>query len=201
MKKITYAITACNEYEELRQLLTLLLKYTTDILVQVDSEKVTDRVLEVCNTMSVDVHFFPLKNDFATFKNNLFGLTNSEYIFQLDADELPNDWLLENMAEILDLNGEAELIYVPRINTVEGLTRDYIEKWKWRINEKGWVNFPDYQGRIYKNDYNKVHWSGVVHERIVCDVFAALPPEEIWCIYHHKALDRQIRQNAYYDTL
>ena len=97
------------------------------------------------------------------FVNNLVR-DEFDYIFSIDADEIPNKWLIENIHEILESN-DVDLIWVPRINTVEGITDEYIQQWGWRVNEKGWVNWPDYQGRILKNDEN-IKWSRGLHEVI-----------------------------------
>jgi hypothetical protein len=45
-------------------------------------------------------------------------------------------------------------------------TQNHILKWGWRVNEKGWVNYPDYQQRIFKN-IDRIKWVNKVHERIV----------------------------------
>ena len=42
------------------------------------------------------------------------------------------------------------MLLVPRVNTVEGLTQEHINKWRWNVNENGWINWPDYQTRINK---------------------------------------------------
>ena len=33
----------------------------------------------------------------------------------------------------------------------------------WNVNDKGWVNWPDYQWRIWKNK-PKIKWKNKVHE-------------------------------------
>ena len=63
----------------------------------------------------------------------------------------------ENLQFFLESNKEVDLFFVPRINTVEGLTPTHIKKWGWKVGENGWINFPDYQWRIYKND-PKIVW-------------------------------------------
>jgi hypothetical protein len=69
------------------------------------------------------------------------------------------------------------------------------------FKERGWVNFPDVQTRIYKNS-DKIGWSGKVHERIVgFESYTNFPADEIYCIIHPKTIERQERQNNYYDTL
>ena len=86
------------------------------------------------------------------------------------------------------------------LNTVEGLTDTHIEKWGWKVNEKGWVNWPDYQTRIYRNTED-VTWMNKVHERITgYDTFSNFPAEEQWCLYHPKQIDRQEKQNQFYEN-
>jgi hypothetical protein len=142
-----------------------------------------------------------LNNDFASFKNNLKDNASGIFIFQIDADEIPSEDLMENIKDIIEYNKDVDLFFVPRINTVEGLTKEHIKKWKWQVNELGWVNFPDYQTRLYRRT-SEIQWQGKVHERIVgYNTLSVLPQEERYCLYHHKQIERQEKQNAYYDTI
>jgi hypothetical protein len=114
---------------------------------------------------------------------------------------MPSEYLVENLQFFLESNKEVDLFFVPRINTVEGLTPEHIKKWRWNLNEKGWVNFPDYQTRIYRRT-SEIEWQGSVHERIVgYNTLSVLPQEEEYCLYHHKQIERQEKQNALYDTI
>jgi hypothetical protein len=100
----------------------------------------------------------------------------------------------------LDTN-PVDVIFLPRVNTVEGLEQSHIDKWKWQVNDKGWVNFPDYQTRIYKNTED-VMWMNKVHERITgYNTVSNFPAEEQWSLYHHKEIQRQEKQNEFYDTI
>ncbi len=141
------------------------------------------------------------KGHFADWKNYLSSLCSGDFIFQIDADEYPNKHLLETLPFILEQNKAIDVILVPRVNTVEGLTQEHITKWGWNVNEKGWVNWPDYQWRIYKNT-SLVKWVNKVHERLDgFKEYATLPLEESYALYHPKEIERQEKQNAYYDTL
>ena len=123
------------------------------------------------------------------------------WVFQLDADEYLMPDLIVNMEALLDSNTDKDMIVVPRINTVEGLTDEHIKKWGWKVNELGWVNFPDYQTRLYRRT-SEIEWQGKVHERIVgYNTLSVLPQEEQFCLYHHKQIERQEKQNNYYNTL
>jgi glycosyltransferase involved in cell wall biosynthesis len=208
MVSISYAITVCNEIKELTQLLNFLQVYIRpedEIVIQYDETSVTDDVLEYVQLMDKmhpnhKVVGFPLNNDFATFKNNLKSNCSKDYIFQIDADEIPNEALVEYLPEVLESN-PVDVVFVPRINTVTGLTESHIQKWGWKVNEKGWVNYPDYQLRIYKRT-DDVVWMNKVHETITgYTTFSNFPMEEHWSLYHPKDIERQEKQNNYYETI
>jgi hypothetical protein len=210
MVNITYAITVCNELEEITKLINFLqprIESDDEILIQYDSDsatrEVTDylRILSQLHNSNIKVIEFPLNNDFASFKNNLKDNASGIFIFQIDADEIPSEYLVTNLHELLDYNKDVDLFFVPRVNTVEGLTKEHIEKWRWNLNDKGWVNFPDYQTRLYRRT-SEIRWEGKVHERIVgYNTLSVLPQEEDFCLYHPKQIERQEKQNAFYDTI
>jgi glycosyltransferase involved in cell wall biosynthesis len=207
--KLSYAITACNEVEETIRLVTQLLNYKTEsseIVVLLDTPKAPTELLEYlelqANGDKITLIESEFDNDFAQWKNLLNSQCKGEWIFQLDADEYLEPDLIVNLEDILDSNTDKDLILVPRINTVEGLTDAHIQKWRWNVNEKGWINFPDVQTRIYKNNHNKIGWTGKVHERIVgFESYTVFPSDEVYCIKHPKTIERQEKQNNYYDTL
>lgn len=63
------------------------------------------------------------------------------------------------------------------------------------------INWCDYQTRIYRRT-DDVMWMNKVHERITgYNTFSNFPAKEEWCIYHHKSIEKQEKQNDYYDTL
>ena len=122
-------------------------------------------------------------------------------MFQIDADERPHEWWIVSLPSILKNNPDNEVYLVPRINTVKGLTQEHINKWRWNVNKDGWVNFPDYQWRIWKNK-SEIKWVNKVHEKLSgYKTYAALPAEIIFTLSHPKEIERQEKQNAYYDTL
>ena len=207
MLRISYAIPVCNEHEELDRLLTQLSNFVDlkqdEIVVQCDEGNTTPQVYEVIKKHAdkIKVAEYPLKGDFASFKNNLKANCAGARIVQLDADELLSEWLLENLPTILQDNPTIDLFCLPRINTVDGLTEEHIRKWGWRVDERGWVNFPDVQTRILTNHPN-IKWVGKVHEVITGHkTHAVLPLEEEYCILHHKNIRRQEIQNTFYDLI
>jgi hypothetical protein len=109
--------------------------------------------------------------------------------------------LIQNLPSILESNLNNEVYLIPRINTVDGLTQNHINKWRWNVNQDGWINFPDYQWRIYKNDPNII-WINKVHERLSgFKTYATLPASAEYCLIHRKTIEKQEKQNNYYDTL
>ena len=202
MPSISYAITACNEHVELERLLNQLhpaLRDIDEIILQIDTTA-TEEVKEVAFKYSnVTVTAFPLAGDFAMFKNNLKNYCTKDYIFQIDADEYLTKKLLTSLPEILELNPEVDLYAVPRINVVTGLTSEHINKWGWYINEYGWINYPDHQTRILKN-IPEINWINKVHERLV-GAKTTVPLPEGYELIHPKTIERQEKQNNYYNTL
>ena len=204
MPSISYAITACNEHVELERLLEMLennIRPEDEVIIQIDSTA-TSEVKSLCTDYMRNSWYateFPLNKDFASFKNNLKKFCTKDYIFQIDADEYPSEELLLSLPEVLELNPEVELYAVPRINTVEGLTQEHIQKWGWNVNEKGWVNYPDYQTRIFKN-IPGIKWVNKVHERLV-GAKNTVPLPDGYDLIHPKTIERQEKQNNYYNTL
>ena len=201
MPSISYAITACNEHVELDRLLNQLsssIRDEDEIVVQMDITA-TDEVKAVVNKYKLMSYFYPLNKDFATFKNNLKGLCTKDYVFQIDADEYLSEALLAYLPAILEDNSKVEMFSIPRINTVEGLTEQHIKQWGWRVDERGWVNYPDYQNRILKNK-PEIHWVNKVHEKIVGAMTTTEIPPGLDLI-HPKTIDRQEKQNNYYNTI
>ena len=206
--KISYAIPVCNEFIEIQRLLTFLIsnkRPEDEIVVLYDSVNGDKQVETYLRKMNVEKTYFrwhPYAFDghFANMKNYLTGLCKGDYIYQIDADEMVDEHILKLLPQVLESN-DVEVLRVPRINTVEGLTQEHINKWRWQINEQGWVNFPDYQWRIYKNNAG-ITWVNQVHEALTgYRSVAALPADKEWCLLHLKDIKRQERQNAYYDTL
>jgi hypothetical protein len=206
--RINYAITVCNEFIEIQKLINFLLKNKRpedNIVVLYDINNGHEGIEQFLRAKSVNkgLAWVPGEFDghFADWKNKLNSFCTGDYIFQIDADELPSKYLVENLWAILDMNKTVDVYRVPRINTVKGLTQEHIQKWRWRVDDKERVNFPDYQWRIYRNDPN-IKWVNKVHEVLIgFEAMSELPPEEEYCLLHDKTIERQEKQNNYYNTL
>ena len=206
--KISYAITVCNEFVEIQKLIPFLLKHKRhedEIVVLYDSKNGSKSVEDFLRAKSINGEFIwtpgEFNRHFADWKNKLNSLCSGDYIFQIDADEIPHLSLIKNLPTVLGHNSSVELYAIPRVNTVEGLTQEHITKWRWNLNEKEWVNWPDFQTRIYKRS-PEIKWQNKVHEVVKGHKqFAYLPMEEEWALYHPKDIKRQEKQNNYYNTL
>lgn len=209
MIPISYAISAHNEHVELERLLDFLNEHIRDddeVVLQLDTTA-TPEVRKVAEKYNAGARYEyhrvynALNGNFAAFKNNLKAHCTRPWIFNLDADEMISEWFIQNLPTILQDNPTVELFCVPRINTVEGLTQEHIQRWGWQVNEKGWVNFPDVQTRILQN-IPRIGWAGKVHEVITGQAnHAVLPLDDEYCILHHKDIQRQEIQNTLYSLL
>jgi glycosyltransferase involved in cell wall biosynthesis len=201
---ISIAITVCNEAKELEALLEYLedraLAPNYEIVIQIDKDNYTEDVLSVIVGKGIKHWFYPLNKDFASYKNELANHCSGDFIFQIDADELVAPEMLDLLPQIIESNPEVDLYYVPRINTVSGITQEHIQKWGWRYENKR-VNWPDYQTRIYRNT-PEVKWRNSVHEVIEgYKQFTVLPAVDELALIHHKSIEKQEKQNKYYETL
>ena len=201
--KISYGITVHNEAEELQKLLEVLSKNIDkedEIVVCVDGndEKVEAVLGEFLSEHKAIVYKRKLEKDFSAQKNSVIEKSGGDYIFHIDADEYPNEILIQQLKEILTIN-DVDLIWIPRVNTINGMTEEDVRKWSWRINEKNWVNYPDYQSRVFRNS-KEIRWTRPLHEHIVgAKTYSHLPPHEELSLYHPKTIQKQTEQNMFYN--
>jgi hypothetical protein len=206
--KISYAITVCNEFVEIQKLVNFLKqnkRQQDEIVILYDQRNGNEEIATWLTKMNKypNIQFWRgfFDGHFADWKNKLTEYCVGDYIFQIDADEFPHESLIAALPQILESNPDNEVYLVPRVNTVDGLTQHHIDRWMWNVNKDGWVNWPDYQWRIWKNK-PEVKWVNKVHEKLDgFKTFAPLPAQEQLALYHPKTIQRQERQNAYYDTL
>lgn len=204
--KISYGITVCDEFEEIKRLLSILLlekRNEDEIVVLVDKSNTTDEVVKYLSSLqdkeAIKLHLHFFNKNFADWKNLLTSLCSGDYIFQIDADETPALSLITSLPAII--NNNVDVILVPRVNRVTGLTEEYIKLWNWSIDSFDRINWPDYQWRIYKNVPNLV-WINKVHERLSgFRQYATLPADEFFALSHIKNIDKQEKQNNFYNTL
>ena len=210
--KISYAIPVCNEHIELEKLLDFLedhIQVEDEVVVQCDKGNTTPEVYKVLDSFKapkglkdpLKIIEFPLKGHFSNFKNNLKEHCSGDWIFQIDADEYPDIYLLDALPSILKENITTDVFLVPRINEVLGITQSHLGQWGWNMNDKGWINWPDYQTRILQNN-PKIKWISKVHEVLTGhNKYSLLPSNKEYSLWHPKEITRQEAQNKYYDTL
>ena len=203
--KLSFAIPVCNEIAEIQRLLSFLVenkRSQDEIIVLYDSNNGSIEVGKYLGKVN-GINWFPYPFDghFANMKNKLTEMCTGDYIYQIDADEMISVEGLTLVPQIIENNSTVEVYRVPRINTVEGLTPEHIQKWGWNVNDKNHVNFPDLQMRIYKNS-PEIKWKNKVHEVLEgYDRYSELPYNEELCLIHEKTIERQEKQNNYYNTL
>ena len=204
---ISYAITVCNERKEIEKLIGFLIqnKHPLDeIVVLFDTLNGTKEVESFLDTISAHIQLYksPFNFHFAEWKNKLNSYCTKDYIFQIDADELPTQDLMDSLHRIIIQN--VDVILVPRENIVEGLTNEHITKWGWLVDNMNRVNWPDYQWRLYRNDPS-IKWINKVHERLDgFKTYSTLPSdieEGMLFLHHPKSIERQEKQNNFYNTL
>ena len=205
--KISYGITVHNEAEELNRLLEVLVHKTDkedEIVICVDGDDDAVRFVldswtqQYAHVKMMKVYQRKLNKDFSAQKNSVIENSTGNYVFHIDADEYPNEILIRQLKEILIIN-DVDLIWIPRINTIDGMEQKHINRWGWRVTENGWVNYPDYQARVFRRD-KKIRWTRPLHEHIVgCKTYAHLPPNEELSLYHPKTIQKQEKQNTFYN--
>ena len=210
--KISYCVSVCNEHVELDLLLHQLyvnLNNVDEVIILMDSEKVTEEVIKVYDSWKeefkeqIKCTQRSLQNNFAEFKNTFLEQASGDWIVQIDADELLQEKFYENIHSILDHNSEIDLYFLPRINQVDGITQQDIDTWGWKVDDKNRINYPDHQARIFRNN-GIIKWEGHVHERIIgYNNYSFFPwsDNESFCILHYKNIDRQRQQNRFYQSL
>lgn len=202
---ISYLVTCHNEGVQLRTLLSLLLKYSEGNQIVVLDDYSTDPItLEVLHEyqsiVGVKLVAHHLNKDYGTHKTYGTQQCDGEYVFQIDADELPSEVLLANLYELLISNPKCEMFWVPRVNNFIGVTPEDIKNYGWHVNEKGHVMWPDYQSRIYKNQPN-IRWDRKLHETIVgFTEYVKIPAIEELSLYHNKTIEKQRNDNQRYTT-
>lgn len=204
---ISYLVSCKNEGYQLQMLLEQLYKYKDDNECVILDDCTTDSdTLSVLNNVRGNEFFHiyqhGLNNNYSAHKNHGKDLCIGQYIFQLDADEIPSNVLMENLKEIIYSNPTVDLFWLPRINKFSGVEESHARQWGWDIdNPNKWVNWNggDYQGRLFRNvPYLK--WERPLHEKIEgARVSTKLPKEEDFAIIHTKTIEKQIATNLRYN--
>lgn len=176
-----------------------------DEIVIVDGGS-TDETISICKKYTDKLFFRTFDNDFSAQKNYANTVSMGRWIFNIDSDELMSDILKSSLREIIhtnDRNNKIDLIWIPRINKVSGLEQRHIENWGWTVDEDNHINWPDWQGRLYRHKPGLL-WTGAVHERVEgFRNFGRLPSDKSYGLYliHLKDIVTQEKQNASYANI
>ena len=107
--KISYSILTHNETDSLLKLIDFLVSFRDegDEIVILDDYSDNEKTKEILDTMC-SIHEIKfeqrhLLKDYAGQKNHLTRMCNGDYIFNLDADELPNKKLIKFCNEYVSL--------------------------------------------------------------------------------------------------
>lgn len=201
MVKISYAICVCNEDREVKSLINFLLKVKDEedeVNVLLDSKNGTKEVRDILESYGdkIVVNEREFDGKFSDHRNYHTTKCTGDYIFAIDADEMPQEALIVNIKSF-----EGDIMYIPRINICPGYTAEWLDKHKFQLNEMGWINYPDYQGRYYKND-GKIKWENDLHERLAGgENVARVDAKPLVSLLHIKTVERQDKQGEYYDSL
>lgn len=213
--KLSYLITC--KTENIRPLVERILKYKDkedNIVILVDYNRALIpfdliKLLGLENFTNNGIYFVShnLDNDYGHHKNAGIAHCGNDtnFIFQIDADELPSETLLLNIKDIIAANPTKELFFIPRINDFQGVTETHAKQWGWKLtpsnecNGRNVVNFPDHQGRIFRRNPN-IQWAGRLHERIQGHAeHAFLPTDQDLYLLHTKTIEKQIETNLRYN--
>jgi glycosyltransferase involved in cell wall biosynthesis len=212
MLKISYLITCHNEDCTLKNLLQRVSRFCDldDEIVILDdfsdNPKCQKILLEYSYKDNVRVYQHALDRNYGAHKNYGNELCKGDWIFQIDADELPSEVLLMNIKNIIGANPDIELFLLPRVNDFKGVKQEHANQWGWRLTpckEYGGrpiINWPDYQGRVYKNVSARIRWDRRLHEKIEgYTKYSALPAEVDFSLYHDKTIETQLQTNLWYN--
>lgn len=205
--KISYQILCKNEDESLTKLLTQLVdnkREVDEINVCRDTSGDNPKTKKVIRSYLGKIHHYERKitHTIHEQKNWLATKATGDYLFYLDADELLDLRLIQNLHKIIEHNPSVDIFIFPRINTVDGLTEEYTKERSWQLNEYGWINFPDWQDRLFKNRKG-IKFNEIPHGRLLMEGknYSFLPKDDtLYAIIHHKDFNKQVTDNSWHDN-
>lgn len=204
--KISYQILCKNEDSSLEKLLDFLVTHKRDedeINVCRDSLGENPTTLQVIDNFKNHINYFEreITHTIHNQKNWLAEQASGDYLFYLDADELLYEEFISALPTIIETNPDVDIYFLPRINIVEGITQEYISQRGWQVNEKGWINFPDVQDRLFKHGEG-IKFNEIPHGRLLNEgkKYSFLPAEELYSIIHIKSFEKQTSDNSWHDN-
>ena len=120
--KISFGITVHNEADELNKLLEILIHKTDpedEIIICVDGDDDGVRFVldswtqQYAHTKTIKIYQRKLEGDFAAQKNSVIENCEGDYIFHIDADEIPHENLINILPKMVETN-DVDLVWVNR---------------------------------------------------------------------------------------
>ena len=186
--KYSVCMITYNDEECIRDTMENVEPYIVDDFVITDGGS-TDKTIDIIKEYDTNLLHRKWADNFEIQKNNSLEHANQEWRIWIDADETYDpifwnqlSWYIRD-AEARDV----DCINVPRINIVHGLTPEFAKENAWNISYFNWVNYPDYQQRVFRGHCK---FAGRTHERII-NVKKDAALVGVHC-KHPKTLDRQI---------
>jgi hypothetical protein len=87
------------------------------------------------------------------------------------------------------------------MNICPGATGEWLQNCNFTINEAGFINWPDFQGRIFRNK-SSIRWTKNLHERVEgYEKAISLEANPLIGLWHVKSVERQDKQDQFYKQL
>ena len=186
--KYSVCMITYNDEECIRDTMENVSPYLVDDFVITDGGS-TDKTIDIIKEYNINLLHKKWADNFEIQKNNSLEHATQEWRIWIDADETYEPifwnqlvWYIRDAQQ-----REVDCINVPRINIVHGLTPQFAEENAWNISYFNWVNYPDYQQRVFKSHCK---FAGRTHERII-NVKKDAALVGVHC-KHPKTLERQI---------
>lgn len=131
------------------------------------------------------VYYHALNNDFAAHKNFMNANCSGDWILNLDADEFIPESFLSIMPLLIEANPYVEVFWMPRVNTVDGLTLKHVQQWKWVISK-----MDEFVKCRHRNDISNDHM------QLLKEYDFILKEDDGWITYHEPIVcwpDMQMR--------
>ena len=171
-----------NEAELLPKLLEYLKPHVAETVIVVD-DKTTDKSEEIAQSYGARTYRRALNHDFAAVRNFGLGQVTQPWVFQVDADEWPQEDLLRWFPIFLnsEFAKETDVVSVCRENLIDGQ----------RIG----CNTYEWQHRLFRSHMRFV---GRIHEFVIPPAGRRTLAPRGHLLLHHKASARQERANKWY---
>ncbi len=207
MMRISYAILSHNEGASLATLLAAIRRpsraFAWEIVIVDDfsDDPLTREILAAEEYAGSKIIKHALGGDFGAQKNVLTEQCSCDYVFNLDADELPPTRLVAQADVYCRREPDVDVFELPRLNTVADATDADLLAWGKTRNALGHIDWPDWQQRLYRRTPS-LRWQGRVHEKLVgYRKLLRFPAEPGFAIMHAKTRAQQATAHARYKTL